>query len=187
MMTRKWFAFWMCLLAAINTRAAELANPSFEQPGQSPDQAAHWERWGSWINRETEWKPVKDGKAVLGYHHWKLENSERSGVWQDVAGVKAGERYTFSVQANRDAVKEGFFGAENIELRMESTFDGHQLTIQVQSYKVSDIASGGDWSTLRVTGTAATDSLRVMIAVYPAGQTPRDGAVKFDAAKLELR
>ena len=44
--------------------APELINGSFEEGGTPSDTAVGWTRWGEWINRETDWKPVRTGQAA---------------------------------------------------------------------------------------------------------------------------
>lgn len=171
-----------CAVAPLAS-AAELRNASFEQAGRAPDQAADWGRWGDWMNRETGWSPVRDGQCLIGYHHWQIEKEASSGLFQDVKGATAGHRYTFRVQAMRDAVPAGTYLADRVELRLESTVDGKQVVIASKSYRVRDIATD-HWVPLEVSGTAANDTLRVLVIVYPSSKTPRDGAVKFDQAAL---
>lgn len=178
----------LCLLTVglTTVRAAPLpvlANPSFEEAGAAPDRASGWERWGQWFNREAEWNPVKSGRCIMAYHHFRIETADGSGIWQDVKNVRAGSRYRFSVWANADWSSAGQ-NASEVELRLESTVNGRQVTIQSKTYPLRDLAAGAEWCALSVAGTAAANNLRVLIVVYPAREGPRDGAVKFDDAQL---
>lgn len=172
-------ALWM--MAAVSAQA-QLANPSFENEGASSDMAESWSRWGDWMNRETGWTPVKDGACIIGYHHWQIEKSDNSGLYQDVK-VTAGQKYTFSIFANSDNSADSK-NAASVELRLESTVNGEQSTLASKVYNLSDIASGTDWSKLEVSAVAANDSLRVLVIVNPSKESPRGGALKFDAAEL---
>lgn len=161
-----------------------LRNPSFELPkAGASDEAESWFRWGDWINRETDWTPVYDGQAILAYHHWRIQGDADSGIWQDLEAVEKGVRYAFSIRANADLGAEGASASE-VELRLESTVDGRQVIVNSRRFPVEFIAQGDQWSKLEVSGTAANDTLRVLVLVYPAGDEPRDGAVKFDGAEL---
>jgi hypothetical protein len=170
-------------LSVISASAQTLVNPSFETEGPQGDLAAGWSRWGDWMNRETGWTPVKDGVCLIGYHHWQIEKSENSGLYQDVL-VESGKSYTFSVFANGDQATDSSKNPETVELRLESTVGGVQSTVASKTYSFKDLASGTEWSLLRVSGTAPNTTLRVLVIVNPAKEGPRGGAVKFDQATL---
>ena len=90
----------LCLVTSITCLKADnlLKNPSFEDAGASPDNAADWSRWGDWINRESEWIPTHSGKCLIGYHHWQITKPDNSGMWQEIpANVKASQKFKFSV------------------------------------------------------------------------------------------
>ena len=164
-----------------------LANPSFEvvkDAANAADQAAHWDRWGHWFNRDEGWTPRRAGDCVLGYHHWQIESPADSGVYQDLTGLEVGGRYQFSVYANRDVPGPGKHGAADIELRIECPRDGRLLNVASQHYTVKDIATGDRWSRLHVTGTLPSDSARVLIIVTPSRQGQRSAALKFDLASF---
>lgn len=166
------------------SHAQTLKNASFEEAGTDMDLAAHWGRWGAWINRETDWTPVRNGTCIMGYHHWELENADNSGFYQDVEDIKAGRDYTFRVYANLDPAKDGAANPTEIELRLESSLDGQQVTVNSEHYNLEDVATGEAWSPLTVSGHAANDTLRVLVIVYPSQGGPRGGAIKFDDASL---
>jgi hypothetical protein len=171
------------VLAAMSASGQALVNPSFENEGTQADLAAGWSRWGDWINRETGWSPVKDGVCLLGYHHWQIEKPDNSGLYQDLT-VEAGKQYTFGIYGNGDPAKDGAKDVESIELRLESKVGDAQTTVASKTYLFKDLASGTEWSALRVSGTAPNTSLRVLVIVNPAKEGPRGGAVKFDLATL---
>jgi hypothetical protein len=168
-------------LTSLNLPAQTLLNPSFEDAGTTPDTAANWNRWGSWINRETEWNPPHSGSCLIGYHHWQIEDAQTSGIWQDVQGVKTGQRFTFSLWV---WVDQAYNPAATIELRLEATVDGKQVTVASTTTAGKDVPCNA-WHQLSVTGTTPKDNLRVLIVATPCATTPRDGAVKFDDASLD--
>ena len=175
-------ALWMAAMTA--SVQAQLVNASFENVGPAEDQAEGWLRWGDWMNRETGWTPVKDGSCIIGYHHWQIEKSDNSGLYQDVK-VTAGQNCTFSIFANTDNSVDSK-NAESVELRLETTINGGQSTLASKTYKLSDIATGTDWSKLTISAVAPNDVLRVLVIINPAKEGPRGGAVKFDAAELAI-
>jgi len=160
-----------------------LANGSFEQPADSADLAANWNRWGPWMNREAAWLPTHSGSAEIGYHHWQINSEDTSGWWQNVS-VETAKRYTFSIYAQRDIPTHGQTEARTLELRIESTTDLGQLTLNSQTFDVSKLATGKEWTPLSVSGTANTSQLRVLVVITPAPDGPRGGAVKLDDAAL---
>lgn len=163
-----------------------LRNASFEDAlgDTATDQAAHWGRWGAWINRETGWTPRRDGACILAYHHFRIEDDRNSGVYQDVPNLGRGSRCTFSVYVSRDVPAAGRHGPAEVELRIESPFAGQLVTVASRTYNAADIASDGEWSRLKVSGTLPADAARVLIVVNPSRAAPRDAALKFDAATL---
>lgn len=163
---------------------AGLKNPSFEDleielDNPYGDLAAHWGRWGEWINRETVWKPTRSGKCLIGYHHWEVKGSDSSGIYQDVEDLEPGQTYEFSVFAQKDRDTN----AEKVELRLEKI--GGFVTVASETYEVGRIKVGG-WDRLSVSGKVPEDEtgLRVLVIVYPAPNPPRSGALKFDDADL---
>lgn len=172
------------LLAGVCVGAQELRNPSFEKEGEAPDRAESWNRWGQWINRESGWSPVRSGDCLIGYHHWEIKDSNSSGIWQDIENVSPGRRYTFRVYANADVAARKAKDGGKVELRLESTVDGKQVTINSAEFPFESLAIGRKWSPLQVSGTAPNDTLRVLVVVHPAQDGPRDGAIKFDDATL---
>ncbi|MEY2487056.1 MAG: endoglucanase [Verrucomicrobiota bacterium] len=181
------FLITLCLTISVLALKADelLKNPSFETEGKSSDTAADWSRWGDWVNRETGWTPTHSGKCLVGYHHWQINKGDNSGIWQDVSGVKAGQRFSFSVFVCADAPNKGDNPAEKIELRLEATRGGQQVQIQAVSVPISDLKDSG-WHKLTVSGTTPEDNLRVLVAVTPAANSPRGGAIKIDDAALEV-
>ena len=181
-----------CLLCATGASPAQsasatgnlLVNGSFEQAGAQPDLAANWLRWGDWINREDSWTPTHDGKCLIGYHHWQIEKSDDSGMWQDVK-VEAGKTYEFSIFVQRDDPGTAN-GADNVQIALESPDSDPPKSIQLVKTKVADLPTGNNWSHLSVKGTATGASLRVLIRIVPAGDGPRGGSVKLDDASLVL-
>lgn len=166
--------------------APKLTNPSFEDTGDASDRAAGWGRWGDWFNREDGWTPVHGGHCILGYHHWQIPSANDSGVYQDVAGAAKDTPYTFGIYTSADKVKDASKDPVTIELRLESTVDGQQVTIASKLYKVADLPPDA-WQKLSVTGAPTNNTLRVLVIVTPSpGNDPRGGALRFDDASLEL-
>jgi hypothetical protein len=173
----------LCFLAAtLPLRGQSLQNPSFEEQGDAPDLAAHWNRWGDWINRESEWSPTHDGKSLIGYHHWQIERDANSGIWQEVTGATPGQRFRFTVFV---WVDKSVAPAREIELRLEASRGGRQLTIQSVTFPVKEMPTG-QWLPISVTGTTPENHVRVIVVVTPSASAPREGAVKLDDAALEV-
>jgi hypothetical protein len=135
------------------------------------------------MNREAAWLPTHSGSAEIGYHHWQINSEDTSGWWQNVS-VETAKRYTFSIYAQRDIPTHGQTEARTLELRIESTTDLGQLTLNSQTFDVSKLATGKEWTPLSVSGTANTSQLRVLVVITPAPDGPRGGAVKLDDAAL---
>jgi hypothetical protein len=163
-----------------------LQNGSFEEvsPGTT-DQAAHWLRWGQWLNREDSWSPTHSGKALIGYHHWQINSSDDSGMWQDIK-VTPGKTYEFTLYVLQDPAGDKA-DADSFEVRLESVEGDHTVAINSMSAKVADLESGKQWSKLTVSGTAPSATLRALIRIVPAKNGPRGGAVKCDDAELHLK
>ncbi len=175
------------LTLVLQAGAQTLQNPSFEQEGVGMDQAESWERWGNWINRETEWTPVRDGNCLIGYHHWKIESSDSSGLYQDIQNAEPNKEYTFKVYAMRDdPYNADECSPASIEVRLESTVNGQQVTVGKKTYEYNDISTtlSGTWTPLRVSGTPREDTLRVVLIIEPCKEGKRGGTLKFDDAAL---
>lgn len=172
------------LVCAAGTWAGPLQNGSFEEEETEQDNAygdlaANWGRWGNWMNRETSWKPVKKGKCLIGYHHWRIEEESSSGIYQDVEDTPAGAEITFTICASKDSDTN----AESVELRLEK-LNGEDV-VASQIYPMAAVKSGG-WGKLSVTGTNPDEGVRVVVVVTPAQAEERTGAVKFDDASLKV-
>jgi len=168
------------------TPVLTLINPSFEDQGDASDRAAGWGRWGDWFNREEGWTPVRSGRCILGYHHWEIPSANQSGVYQDLDGAVAAKQYTFGIYVSPDKAKDGTRDALTIELRLESTFEGRQLTLASKLYKVADLMPD-KWEKLSVSGAPVNNTLRVLVIVTPAPDNgTRGGALRFDDALIEL-
>ncbi|MFT3787620.1 MAG: cellulase family glycosylhydrolase [Tepidisphaeraceae bacterium] len=161
-----------------------LANGSFEDAGDQEELAAHWSRWGDWMNRETGWSPTRDGRCVIGYHHWQIDGQgSSSGLWQDVK-VEPGKRYTFAISALHDAIKDGKHDADTLELRLEAITPDGPVTLNTRNVSIAQLATGETWSRPAISGTATTDTLRVLAILNSSTEGNRGGAVKLDAATL---
>lgn len=158
---------------------ASFENLEIEQDNPYGDLAAHWRRWGEWINRETVWKTTRSGKCLIGYHHWEVAGSDSSGIYQDIEGRESGQTYEFSVFAQKGQDTN----AEKVELRLKKVRGF--VTVAYETYEVGRIRAGG-WDRLSVSGKVPENEtgLRVLVIVYPAANPPRSGAIKFDDADL---
>jgi hypothetical protein len=157
-----------------------LANPSFEQASDDRvDRARAWNAWGPWLNRETGWTPTRDGRAILAYHHWRIDRPESSGWWQDFATTRGG-RYELIAHVNVDPGDPGSHPADRIELRLEATLDGRQITLAQRFDDIATLARADRWSRLALSARAIDDQTRVLVILHPSGDTPRGGAVKID-------
>jgi len=178
-------AFAACVMAAVGCLSAqELENPSFEDAGSSETQPQGWSVFGDNLGRETTWHPTKSGGALLGYAHWRVSENVPSGIWQQVQGIAKGDEIAFSVSVMVDPCPSDKSPAESIELILESTENGRQVTVASQKFQVADFPPGGEWQKITVEGKVPTDSLRVMILVTPSASPDRSAAVKFDDAEL---
>lgn len=165
--------------------APQLVNPSFEDPGDAPDRAAGWGRWGNWFNREDAWTPVRTGHCILGYHHWEISDAGTSGAYQDLADTTNSASYTFGIYASLDKAKAATRDALTIELRLESSANGQQQTVASKVYRVADFIPD-TWEKLTVSGTPINNALRVLVIVSPSPQNgTRGGALRFDDAFIE--
>lgn len=154
-------------------------DPETEQDNAYGDMAAHWGRWGNWMNRETQWVPTHSGNSLMGYHHWEIMEDADSGCYQDVPEAPAGKTYNFSVYAFKDDKSN----AQSVELRLEKLNGGETLASRI--YSLDEIKSGG-WGEITVSGANKTDGVRVLIIVKPKEITGREGAIKFDDASLTV-
>jgi len=179
--------FW-CLLAGFllvctppEAMGQKLKNPSFEDSAKpkepDSDHAAYWGRWGVWVNRENSWKPTHSGRAMLGYHHWRVDTEEESGFFQDVTDAEADTPYTFRIYVFRDPKTN----ARELEVRIEELNGGE--VYGSERYLAYDLSHGG-WRKLTVTATSPKPGLRVSVRLLPHETGPRKGAIKFDDAKL---
>ncbi len=171
-----------CLAFVPDLQAQLLRNGSFEEAEtekENPygDLAAHWGRWGNWMNRETYWQPTHNGVALLGYHHWRIEEDSNSGFFQDIPAVPAGAAVEFSIFAFKDRDTN----AEFVELRLEPLNGGEALASQV--YPIEQVKMGG-WGKIMVTGKNPKPGLRVLVICRPRAGGGRAGAIKFDDAVL---
>jgi hypothetical protein len=172
------------VLASWGVASAELQNSSFEDPvtGQdnTSDMAAHWGRWGQWMNRETGWTPTHSGDCLMGYHHWEIETPDTSGVFQDVSDVPADTEVTFVIQVMRD----GGTNIRDVELRLEPLNGGN--TIASRHFSTQDLPSG-DWTAVSVSGnTVGAGGVRVLVIITPGSSHERQGAIKLDDAELQF-
>lgn len=159
-----------------------LSNASFEALGSGG--VADWSLSGAAIGREVGWVPVRDGSSLLAYRHWQVTSGASSDASQTLTGLTPGERYVFTVYANRDTVSGGASTAESVELRVETT-DTPALWLESVTFDGNDIATGSEWSRLQVRFTA-TRPEHVARVVFEPGSAPRDGAVKLDGLFLEV-
>lgn len=143
------------------------------------DVAAHWGRWGNWMNRETLWTPTHGESCMMGYHHWRISETNMSGFYQDLVNVAPTTRCTFTVYAyvDRDT------NAEKVELRIEQAGGFRILSSRV--FTMASLKTAA-WQPLTIVGTNDMQGVRVLVAVKPLTAGARKGAIKFDDASLVL-
>lgn len=174
----------IAVAAPLSCPAGLLQNASFEYPGEdradSPS-ATNWVTTGTWLRRETGWQPRHWGPCMIGYHHWRVTEAEEAGFHQVVPGVPEIADCEFKVHAFKDQKAN----AEYVELRIEPAGGGKPFA--ARRYTMKDIPNDA-WTALSVTGRPPPgSSLRVAVVIGPAPKSPRDGALKFDDASLEIR
>ncbi len=161
----------------------QLVNPSFEDPldPNNPIQhlAAGWGMWGGWMNRETGWVPVRSGRCIVGYHHFRIGETNTSGIFQDVPDVPPGSVCTFRIFACEDYRTY----PQSVEVRIEPYGGGDPLA--VRAYGAGDIQVNR-WTELSVTATSIGRGIRVVLLAVPKQTDPRDGALRFDDASLAV-
>ncbi len=167
--------------------AAELTNPSFDEPKSDDpsgyDQVAGWERWGSWANRheaQPEWKP-RNGQGLIAYHHWWSE-STNAGWYQDVTGLAGGSFCRFSVWAQWEAN----CNAKSVELSIEPVGGGKPFA--TKTFTSKDIEP--TWTYIIVQGRlppSVAEARFVIRCNHGFGGAVQDaqGAIKFDDAALK--
>ena len=176
-----WLSFAL-LLAALGA-SGQLLNGSFEEaesvlPNPYADLAAHWGRWGNWMNLETGWEPTHGGLGMMGYHHWEIQEPAVSGFYQDVASVPPGSPVVFGIYCFKDPGTD----AEYVELRIERI--GGFFTYANRVYPVRELRT--DWQRLWLKGTNDAAGVRVTVVVKPKELSGRNGALKFDEAELTV-
>lgn len=172
------------LICGPAARAQNLLNPSFEEAATNQlnpwgDLAAHWGRWGNWINRESAWMPTHSGSGLIGYHHWQIKEGDSSGIYQDIPKAPANVTHVFSVYAYKDTGTD----LEYVEIRIEK-LDGKDV-IASKVYWKTELETG-TWQLLTVSGMNSDPGLRVLIIVKPKQSGLRQGCIKFDDASLAV-
>lgn len=149
-----------------------LENGSFSSNGGSLP--AGWSGWGS---------ASCNGSAVS----WALGRG--AGIWQDVV-VEPGQRYIFAINARRGGAADDQLrsNSSSVELRLESSIAGEQVTVNSQSLKAANLTAGTAWTRLSVSGTAASDKLRVLVVGSSSADADADaggGTVQWSNASLK--
>jgi hypothetical protein len=172
------------VLFSFSAFGQQLKNPSFEAPADKKkphgELAADWGRWGAYLNREDAWDSPHNGKCMLAYHHWQILDNESSGVYQDVEKSDPNVAYEFSVYVFIDPDTN----ADNIELRIEKLWGNGPVA--AKKYYLGSIESKS-WKRINVEGVPAEPGLRATLVVTPAQNKARNGAVKFDDARLSKK
>lgn len=177
----QWFS--LALFLAASGVSGQLLNGSFEEsellrPNPYGDLAAYWGRWGNWMNHETGWEPAHGGLAMMGYHHWEIQEPATSGFYQDVTNVPPGSTCVFGIYLFKDPGTD----AEFVELRIERAGGFHVYVTRV--YPMNELRTA--WQRLWVKGTNDESGVRVVVSVKPKEVNGRDGALKFDDAELTI-
>ena len=179
---RKTIGSGLGILWAVSAWSAGLINPSFEEPldPNNPIQhlAAGWGAWGGWMNRETGWAPVRSGHCIVGYHHFRIGETNSSGIFQDVPDVADQSVCTFRIFACSDRNTR----PQCVQVRMEPLGGGEPFALR--SYAASEIRLN-EWTELSVTATNRGQGVRVVLLAVPQQYGERDGALRFDVARLD--
>jgi glucan 1,3-beta-glucosidase len=166
-----------------------LNNGCFGAEGHSASALKGWNQWGS-IEVARAGQPTVKPNAPI-----RFVADGDSGLWQDVA-VQPGQPCRFSVLASRSGGGGGgdgggggggapARGAGFVELRLESPLEGKVLAVASSEVSLDSLETGDGWSTLTVTGTPLSDTLRVLVRVSRApGKAPNGFAVSLKSAAL---
>jgi glucan 1,3-beta-glucosidase len=125
--------------------ASLLANSSFEWNGSPDDPPSGWKRWDEPIDRDP---PAHD-----------RQNDASAGLSQDLS-VVPGRRYELSIWAKPTSPANQ---TGTLELRLENTVEGGQVTLNLRKYAISELARGDALARLSVSGTAISDKLRILL------------------------
>jgi hypothetical protein len=131
------------------------------------------------MNRETAWAPTHSGVGMIGYHHWQIESSDDSGLYQDLPDLPAGQNLTFTVFAYKDRDTNATF----VEMRLEK-LGGFEI-LATQTYSMEHLKTA-EWTSLSVSGRNPGPGARIVIVVRPSTIAPRKGAIKFDDARVDI-
>jgi hypothetical protein len=174
------------LVMAGSLSAQSLDNGDFGYPSENPGIPEGWTTWGDWFLRETVWDPRPPSGAMMGYHHYRVEGTNKSGMHQDVAGVTAGQKVRFSILMMVDPHGADSRRPHAVELILEAGKDGRQETVAKREILLEEFPTDTEWHEVSVEGTLPVDNLRVIVAVTPSPSGPRQSAVKFSEANLEV-
>jgi hypothetical protein len=174
------------LVAVRSLSAQSLDNGDFGYPSENPGIPEGWTTWGDWFLRETVWDPRPPSGAMMGYHHYRVDGSNKSGMHQDVTGVKAGQKVRFSILMMVDAHSADSRKPHAVELILEAGKDGRQETVASTEIALADFPADEEWHEVSVEGTLPVDNLRVVVSVTPSPTGPRQSAVKFSEANFEV-
>lgn len=162
-----------------------LVNPDFSEEGAESHIAAGWETVGEWMRREPSWYPKPASGEVMGYHHYRIQNSEVSGFFQDVADVKAGQTVRFAILIMADEFNPDLQGPQKVELKLEAGAEGLRETVASMEIPLEEIPMDNQWHEFAIDGVMPQDGLRVSVTVTPSESAPRSSSLKFAEAYLE--
>jgi hypothetical protein len=174
------------LFTACSLYSQSLENGDFGYPSENPEAPEGWTTWGEWFMRETGWDPRPPSGAMMGYHHYRVMGNNKSGMHQDVTGVKAGQKVRFSILMMVDEHSSDSQRPYSVELILEGEKDGQQQTVATKEVVLGEFPTDDEWHEVSVEGTLPVDNLRVIVAVTPSPSGPRQSAVKFSEANLEV-
>jgi len=176
----------LCLGLRGPAYAQVLLNASFDEAGSIGEEPVSWVRWGDGFKRVTDWQPIHSGLGQLGYDHGAVTQGGNCGIWQDVVGAQAGQKYRISVYLMADKVEGANLPPESIELRLECKDGEQQTLIESNLTPLITIPADGKWHKLSVEGKTPKDSLRFLMVMNPLSDPNRGGKYRFDDISVEL-
>ena len=176
----------LCLGLRGPAYAQVLLNASFDEAGSTGEEPVSWVRWGDGFKRFTDWQPIHSGLGQLGYDHGAVTQGGNCGIWQDVVGAQAEQKYRISVYLMADKVEGANLPPDSIELRLEYKDGEQQTLIESNLTPLITIPADGKWHKLSVEGKTPKDSLRFLMVMNPLSDPNRGGKYRFDDISVEL-
>ncbi|MEM8495236.1 MAG: cellulase family glycosylhydrolase [Planctomycetota bacterium] len=166
-------------LSGVVLKPSEVASVAL--PDASFERGEGWHTWGQHVAMKED-AAALSGERVMRYACG--DAGRDSGAWTDVSsGVSFGDGLTAFAWVRVDRAADA---DASIEMRLESPplYDGGPwITLATASYGPAELKAlpGGDtWRPIRVSGTAITDTVRVLV------QVSGDAEFALDAVELSV-